>query len=185
MKTEPIARELRTERLYLRPWRRSDAPALLPVLEANVAHLSQWIPGHVAEPAPVDELAGRLAGFAAAFDTGLEWRFAMFSADEHEIVGEASLFPRDSKQRVPYSESDRVEIGYWVRADRTGQGIATESTQRLIDLVSGVPRFTRIEIRCDACNAPSAAIPRRLGFQLEPFDPDGHDMTWYVELQRP
>jgi RimJ/RimL family protein N-acetyltransferase len=176
-----VPRELRTERLYLRPGQRSDAPALLPVLEANREHLSQWIPSRVAEPVPVDDLADRLSGFAQAFDAGREWRFAIIS-NQHDVLGEASLFPRDARERVSFTQAERTEIGYWVRADWTGRGIATETTRRLIDLVSEIPRFRRVEIRCDSRNAPSAAIPRRLGFELEPPDPGGHNMTWYRDL---
>lgn len=38
---------LRTARLMLRPWRAEDADALLPILEANQAHLGPWIPPRV------------------------------------------------------------------------------------------------------------------------------------------
>ena len=44
-----------TERLHLRCWRPDDAGALLPVLEANVAHL-HWIPAHVAAPSSFSAL---------------------------------------------------------------------------------------------------------------------------------
>jgi len=176
-----IPSELTSTRLYLRPWRRTDAPALLEVLEANVAHLGPWIPKHVAEPVPVSELEARLEGFADAFAESREWRYAMFSKDTDEILGEASLFARDAGGRVPFDRADRAEIGYWVRADWAGRGIASESTRLLLDVVAGIERFKRVEIRCDDRNVPSAAIPRRLGFHLERPDADGHLMVWYSD----
>lgn len=69
-----VSLELRTARLVLRPWRIEDAAPLLPVLEANQAHLAPWIPARVAQPVPLAELATRLAGFAADFAAAREWR---------------------------------------------------------------------------------------------------------------
>jgi RimJ/RimL family protein N-acetyltransferase len=158
---------LTTERTILRRWRPSDAVQLGPVLEANWDHLGPWIPIHVAEPIPKAELETRLAGFVADFDADLKWRYGMYSASENDLLGEVDMFPRDANGRVAYSECDRVEIGYWVRSDLTGRGLVTEGVRRMLDLAASLPRVERAEIRCDARNAPSAAIPARLGFVLE------------------
>jgi len=158
--------ELRTERLLLRPWRAGDAAALQPILEANWAHLGPWIPARVATPAPVPELAARLSGFEAAFAADREWRYGMFSAGGHEVLGEIGLYPRTATTRVAYPDADRIELGYWLRSDCTGRGYVTEAAHALIDLASSLPRVRCIEVRCDARNAASAAVPRRLGFTL-------------------
>lgn len=163
---ETIPRELETPRLILRSWHADDAPELLPILEANWAHLSPWIPHHVARPAPLAELRDRLQGNADRFAADREWRFAVRARDDGRILGELSLFPRSSEGRVPLDASDRAEIGYWMRGDETGRGLVTEGVEALVAAAARIPRFTRLEIRCDARNAPSAAIPRRLGFAL-------------------
>jgi hypothetical protein len=36
--------ELSTQRLVLRRWRKSDAPALKTVLDGNLEHLRAWLP---------------------------------------------------------------------------------------------------------------------------------------------
>lgn len=162
----PVPIELHTARLLLRPWRVGDAPALHPILETNWTHLGPWIPARVATPAPIPALAERLAGFAADFANDREWRYGVFSPDEREVLGEAGLYPRSAVGRVPYLEADRVELGYWLRADATGQGFVTEATRALLGVASTLPRLSHVEIRCDARNAPSAAVPRRLGFVL-------------------
>jgi RimJ/RimL family protein N-acetyltransferase len=158
--------EARTERLLLRPWRAEDAPDLKPVLEANRDHLGPWIPARVADPAPLQALAERLSGFAADFEADREWRFGMFSLAGDALLGEVALFPRSAAGRVPFDQSDRVELGYWLRRDETGRGLVTEASKTLLALAANIPRFSRVEIRCDARNAPSAAIPPRLGFTL-------------------
>ena len=177
--------EIRTARVLLRPWHADDAVDLQPVLEANWDHLSPWIPARVATPAPVPILAERLAGFAAEFVADREWRYGMFSLQEGKLLGEVGLFPRAATGRVPFPEADRVELGYWLRADETGQGLVTEAARAVLAVVGQIPRFSRAEIRCDARNHPSAAIPPRLGFALDasPEGPsagadDGHMQVW-------
>lgn len=181
----PIPREIRTERLRLRRWEGGDATVLLPVLEANAEHLRSWIPPHVYEAVPLPDLARRLEAFAESFDTDREWRFALFTPDGSVLLGEVSLFPRDACGRVPMAVADRVEIGYWLRSDLTGRGLATEAARAMIEVSGALPGIRRIEIRCDARNVPSAAIPRKLGFRLDrATSPEHgeHGMVWALDL---
>jgi RimJ/RimL family protein N-acetyltransferase len=161
-----VPEELHTPRLLLRRWRPSDALALQPVLAANVEHLAPWIPWRVAEPLDVGPLADRLAEFAAAFDEAREWRYGLFALSDCAVLGEVSLFPRNGAGRVPLHAADRLEIGYWVRADRTGEGLATEAASAACKLAGTIHGVSRLTIRCDDRNGASAAIPRRLGFHL-------------------
>ena len=61
----------------------------------------------------------------------------------------------------------RFEIGYWVRTSYARQGYITEAVSGLTDFAFDTLGAKRVEIRCDALNERSAAIPRRLGFTLE------------------
>ena len=158
--------ELSTPRLLLRRWRPTDALVLQPVLAANTTHLAPWIPWRVAEPLDAGPLASRLAEFAAAFDATREWRYGLFDVRDDAVLGEVSLFPRNGAGRVALENADHVEIGYWVRADRTGEGLATEAARAARDLAAGIEGISRITIHCDERNAASAAIPQRLGFHL-------------------
>jgi RimJ/RimL family protein N-acetyltransferase len=167
-----------TPRFALRSWRPDDAEALLPVLEANQAHIAPWIPLRVSQPVPLADLRQRLAGFAALFADDREWRYALVAPDESrpglemaneaatDVYGEVDLFPRNANGRVHLSAADRAEIGYWLREDLTGRGLITEAVQAIIAVARGVGAFRHLEIRCDARNVASAAVPRRLGFAL-------------------
>jgi RimJ/RimL family protein N-acetyltransferase len=161
-----VPAEIHTSRLVIRSWRPDDAARLLPILEENRAHLGPWIPARVATPAPLPELSERLGGFAADFAADRSWRFAVLSPNGEDLFGEVDLLPRTEAVRVPYAECDRAEIGYWLRADVTGRGIATDASRAMIDVARTLPRISRLEIRCDARNSASAAVPRRLGFVL-------------------
>ena len=59
------------------------------------------------------------------------------------------------------------EIGYWIRASRAGQGLATEAASALTRAAFDLAAAGRIEIRVDPANATSLAIPRKLGFVEE------------------
>ena len=185
-----LPREIRAPRFLLRPWRPEDAAALQPILEANHAHLGPWIPRRVSTPVPVAELATRLAGFAAEFDADREWRYGMFAPNGTQIYGEVGLYPRSAVARVPYHASDRLELGYWLRADLTGRGLVTEASRLLLETAAGLERVSLFEARCDARNDASAAVVRRLGFVLEttilePTDPGGAPSETQVWVAAP
>jgi ribosomal-protein-serine acetyltransferase len=60
-----------------------------------------------------------------------------------------------------------VEIGYWIRTQFEGRGFVTEATALIAAFAFDTLRAQRVRIRCDAENARSAAVPRRLGFVHE------------------
>ena len=180
MNAHAVPDEILTERLHLRCWRRGDAVLLLPVLEANVEHLQSWIPAHVAAPAPLPELEERLAGFAADFRAGRNWRYGVLAPDERDVFGEISIFPRSAAGRVHVAAADRLEVGYWLRRDVTGRGYATEAARAMLSLAASLPGMSHVEIRCDPLNTASAAVPKRLGFRLAAqWEPD----TYMLDLR--
>jgi len=178
-----VPESILTERLLLRCWKVSDAEKLLPILKSNVDHLKDWIPERVSAPAPLTELKRRLTSFNNDFISQKEFRFAIFSNEEKELFGEVSLFPRSADERVHLNIADRVEIGYWLRSDATGLGYAMEASKAMIELSNSFLKMKRIEIRCDAANVPSAAIPKKLGFILAEImpDQDPDKMIWFLE----
>jgi RimJ/RimL family protein N-acetyltransferase len=172
---------LPTERLILRSWTAADASELLPILEANREHIGPWIPARVAEPVPVPALAERLAGFAESFADDREWRLCITSREDARILGDVGLFPRNATGRVPLAEATCAELGYWLRSDATGRGFIAEAAAAVLDFATTIPQFAHFEIRCDARNAPSSAVARRLGFALRATeaesDADGASQT--------
>lgn len=178
---------IETDRLLLRRWRTEDAARLLAALDANVAHLEPWIPWAVAEPVPLPRMEARLAGYAADFDAARAWLYAIVArgGDREELLGGAGIYPRDAVRRVPAADADRAELGYWLRADATGHGYATEAARALLDAALALPFAARVEIRCDPRNDASAAVPRRLGFRhAATFTDEGGHATMLWEYQR-
>ncbi len=176
----PIPALLATDRLILRRWSGADAAALGPLLITNAAHIAPWIPARIATPAPLDELVARLTGFAGDFDAGRAFRYALYTRDATRLLGKMDLFVRNASGRVPLSDGDHVELGYWLDIAATGQGYATEACRTLLTVAAGLPGMRDAVIRCDPANAPSAAVPQRLGFSMAATE-DG-TQVWKMNL---
>ncbi len=146
-----------TDRVLLRCWEPSDAPALRVAIDASLDRLREWLPWAIAEPTPVEELAIRLEGFAHRFRAGEDWGFGIFDLRGGQLLGGAGLHRREA--------ADALEIGYWLRSDAVGSGLATEAVEALARLALGPGGVSRVEIRCDPRNARSIAVARRAGFR--------------------
>ena len=59
-----------------------------------------------------------------------------------------------------------LEIGYWRRADAGGHGRRRQPVGPS-PMPPALPAITRVEIHCDEANTASAAVPRRLGYDLD------------------
>jgi RimJ/RimL family protein N-acetyltransferase len=109
-------------------------------------------------PGQAEQLDVLRAG-EAAFDAGAEWNFLLFDPGDETVVGGAGLHPR--------AGPESIEIGSWVRTDRTGRGYATAAAGALADAAFAHLRgIDRVEIRMDRANRASAAVPPKLGFRL-------------------
>ncbi|MBD0347524.1 MAG: GNAT family N-acetyltransferase [Thermoleophilia bacterium] len=150
---------VRTERLLIRCWEPRDAPLLKEAVDSSLDHLRDWMPWAQAEPQPLEEKVALLRRFRARFDLGEDFVYGILAPDESEVVGGTGLHTRVG--------DDAFEIGYWIRASRAGSGLATEATAALTRVAFAVCGADRVEIRVDPPNAPSAAIPRKLGFTEE------------------
>jgi RimJ/RimL family protein N-acetyltransferase len=143
----------------VRCWDPRDAPLLKDAVDSSIEHLKQWMPWAYDEPQEIDQKAALLRRFRGLFDLGQDFVFGIFAADESEVLGGSGLHTRAGE--------GGLEIGYWVRADRTRRGIATSVAAVLTRVGIELAGADRIEILVEAGNEPSATIARRLGFREE------------------
>jgi RimJ/RimL family protein N-acetyltransferase len=143
----------------VRCWEPRDAPLLKEAVDSSLDHLRAWMPWAHAEPQPLAAKVELLRTFRGKFDLGEEYVYGIFSADESEVVGGTGLHRR--------SFEGVLEIGYWIRASRAGQGLGTEATAAVARVGFEVAGAERIEIRVARENTASLAIPRKLGFVEE------------------
>jgi len=157
--TKPPPYRIETERLVVRCWEPRDAPLLKEAVDSSLDHLRAWMPWAHADPQPLPAKVELLRSFRGHFDLGQDFVYGIFTADESEAVGGTGLHRR--------SFEGVLEIGYWIRASRAGQGLGTEATAAVARVGFEVAEASRIEIRVASENAASLAIPRKLGFVEE------------------
>jgi RimJ/RimL family protein N-acetyltransferase len=153
------AYRLKTDRLLLRCYSPEDAPLLKEAIDASLDHLRPWMPWAKDEPQTLDAKIELLRRFRGNFDLGNDFIYGIFSEDDSTLLGGAGLHRRLGP--------DALEIGYWIHVDHVGKGLATEAAAALARVAFEVHKVGRVEIHCDRGNVRSAAIPRKLGFELD------------------
>ncbi len=142
--------------LDLHRWRPHHLHPLLDAVASSFAELHPWMPWAGTMPTAAEQRAVLRAG-EASFDADREWSYVLIERDSGQLVGAAGLHRRAGPRSV--------EIGYWVRTDRTGRGYATSAARALAEAaLAHLAEVDRIEIRMDPANRASAAIPPTLGF---------------------
>jgi RimJ/RimL family protein N-acetyltransferase len=111
------------------------------------------------EPSAVEAVAERLRGFRGRFDLDEEYVYGMLSTGEREVVGGTGFHRRVGPEAL--------EIGYWIRLERVRQGLASEAAAALTQVAFRTCGATRVDIHVDPANAPSLAIPAKLGYARE------------------
>lgn len=133
-------------------------------IDTSLAHLQRSVAWAQAAPFALETLAARLTASAAAFDAGQAWAFSILDPAETRVLGGAGL-ERAEDALVALVGPEAVEAGYWLRADATGHGYATEATACLTELAFTRLGASRVVICHDPANVASEGVPRRLGYR--------------------
>jgi RimJ/RimL family protein N-acetyltransferase len=142
--------------MLIRCYAPDDAPLVKEAVDSSLDHLRTFMDWAWAAPEPVGTTRKRLRAFRDAFRHGDDWIYGLFTPDGSEILGGAGLHRRIGP--------DALEIGYWIRASRVRQGLATEAAGALTRLAFERCGAIRVEIHVDPANEPSIAVAERLGF---------------------
>jgi RimJ/RimL family protein N-acetyltransferase len=171
---------IETERLVIRCYDPSDAPLLKDAVDRSRDHLWPWMPWTPEQPEPLEDVVMRLREFRAQFDRDENWIYGVFTPDESLIVGGTGLHPRGG--------DGSLEIGYWIAADMTRLGYATEVAAVLTRVGFEQVGLDRVDIQVDPANTASRGIPEKLGFvheatlrrrlQRRAGEPRGDSMVW-------
>jgi RimJ/RimL family protein N-acetyltransferase len=150
---------IETARLVIRCYEPEDAPLLKEAVDSSIEHLLPWMPWARFEPQSLDEKIELLREFRSRFDRDDDYIFGVFDSEESSLLGGSGLHPRGG--------NESREVGYWVRADAIGRGIATEVTAVLTR--AGFEQFAlrRVDVQVDPDNERSLRIPEKLGFTTE------------------
>jgi len=146
---------LRTERLDLRPLVPEDLDELAAMLGDPV--------GMAAWPAPLthDESRAWIERNRERYRTDGFGRCAVVWREAGELVGDAGLIS------TVVEETPEVELGWVIRHDLWGRGIATEAAAAWRDHAFEVLGLTRIVSMIDEANAASRRVAEKIGMSLE------------------
>ncbi len=147
--------------LVLRRWRADDAEALGRLIADNAEHLRPWMPWMAEEPKTLAERIELIQRWEDEWNAGGDVVLAVLR--DGEIAGSCGMHRRIGP--------DGVELGYWIAAPHTRQGVATAVASALTDAALALPPIDRVEIHHDTNNRASAGIPAKLGFELVGEEP--------------
>jgi RimJ/RimL family protein N-acetyltransferase len=147
-----------TMRLVLRLCKTEEAHLLRAAVDMSLDHLRAWMPWAMHEPASLEETKARLANQTKSFADGDDFTYTIFNRAETEVYGGVGLHRR--------AELDCLELGYWIRGDQIGKGLATEAARALSLVALRVPGITRVQIDCDPRNQRSIRVAEKLGCRL-------------------
>jgi RimJ/RimL family protein N-acetyltransferase len=139
----------------LRAPRRSDASELHDAVRSSLPELVPWMAW--AHPAYGEvEAAEWIRRAARSFADGLEFQFVYRAVDTGAVLGTIGLNAIDRLNRW-------ANLGYWVRTDRSGEGLVTRAARLVAGFGFGELGLGRIEILAAVENRRSQAVAERLG----------------------
>jgi len=151
--------EFFTERLLIRLPLPGDGKAVYEAIQASKDELKPWLE-FAQYDQTVEQTEANVREAHVEFLKRTDMRLHIFHRETKAFVGCTGLHAIDWE--VP-----KFEIGYWIDTRQTGKGYITEAVQGLTVFAFQTLHANRLEIRCDAKNKKSRAIPERLNFSLE------------------
>lgn len=141
----------------LRPWQERDVPA---IVDACADEDIAWWLDQV--PQPYEEPDGRtyVAMTRRGWKEGTHAAFAITDAATGEVLGSVGLHWLDLDHGV-------AEVGYWVRKEARGHGIATRATRLAARWALTSCGMKRLQLRADQRNVASQRVAESAGFRRE------------------
>jgi len=146
-------------KILLRPLRKSDTEKMYRVIRSSLAELSAWLP-FAHEDYALNESKDWIKERPADWKAGRAYEFAIFDAEDGEYIGTCGL---NNISKI----DNYANLGYWVRTDRTGQGIAVAATKLLAKWGFEVLKLKRIEILVAVENQRSLRVAEKAGAKRE------------------
>jgi RimJ/RimL family protein N-acetyltransferase len=173
---------LRTPRLVLRCLQPEDAERRKEAVDSSGEHLKDFFPPTPEGPMSLEAHAAKVRKYRGAFDLDQDRIYGAFDPESGKLLGENFLLKR--------AGIGALEVGYWLRRDAVGKGLATEMASAMVKTAFEFDQVKRLDLATDPENERSAAVARRLGFtfegrlrdrQLAPHLPR-EDLLWFTLL---
>jgi len=150
----------------LRPWRASEAPAIVDCLDGD-PEVARWL-DQIPQPYTIEHARAYLDGELGRDETKL----AITDAATGRILGSIG---------VGLAHDGVREIGYWLRADARGRGVTTRALRLASRWALAQDDVARVQLRADPENRASCRVAEKAGFTLEGVLRSAH---WNARLGR-
>ena len=140
--------ELTDDVVTLGPWRHDDLDDLVEAIDD--VDIARWMP-KIPFPYTIDH--GRVF---LARSVEQEGRCAIVDVRAGRLLGGIAVGARSW---------GRAEVGYWVRRDARGRGVATRALVLLTQW--GLERYRRLQLHADVENVASQRVAEKAGFRRE------------------
>lgn len=145
--------------VVLRAVREGDADEVYASVQESLEEMITWLPWAHAEYTR-DESVSWISLSADNWRTGREYTFAICDAVDGSFCGACGLNHFDH-------DTLRANLGYWVRASKSGRGLATRAARLLAPWGTDVLALERIEIVAAVGNTRSVRAAEKTGAQRE------------------
>lgn len=153
------AYRIRTPRLLLRCYEPSDVELRLEAVVSSGEHLRGFFPPTPEGPLPLDFHLAQVRRFRGNFDLDQDRGYAVLDVETGRFLGEVCLLTR--------AGLGAREVGYWLRREAVGRGIATEMAAAATRVAFELDKVKRMDLYCSPANTASAAVAKRLGYTFE------------------
>jgi RimJ/RimL family protein N-acetyltransferase len=150
----------RTDRVLLRSWLPGDGPALREAVNASYTHLKPYIPWAVPDQ-DLDTSERLVRQYRGQWLLGQGFFVALLSPDGARVLGGGSYHPEGP------SALGVAELGMWIRADASGQGLGTHVLETMVAWGFAEWPWQRLVWKCDAENLASRRCAEKAGLELE------------------
>jgi ribosomal-protein-serine acetyltransferase len=146
-------------KILLRPYEKNDIDGLHQATLASLNELIPWMPWAY-QGYPLGASRFWIKSTLENWKDGREYNYAICDAVTGGFLGGCGI--NEIKPMNKYAN-----LGYWVRSDRTGQGIAVASAKMLAKWGFEVLKLNRIEIVVAIENARSLRVAEKSGAKRE------------------
>lgn len=163
---EPVLIELpdsiETARLLMRLPRTGDGVALFDAVEESIPQLRRFLAflPWVATEQSVESSELYCRAAQANFVARKDLPFLLFEKATGQLVGAAGL-------HRPVWATPKLEVGYWCRASKSGNGFISEAVVALTTFAFSRLGAVRVELITDEENSKSRRLAERCEFKLE------------------
>jgi len=125
-------------------------------VSVSLPELEQFMDWAVSHPTEPEDFADFVADSVAGWDDGTTYTYTVTDRGSDEVIGGCGLMRRVGP--------GAIEIGYWIRSDRAGQGLATEVALLLTATCRTLDGLQAVILVHDAANAASGRVAEKAGY---------------------